>query len=465
MPEQAQVNPPQQMMPQAMQQEQQMMPPQQQEMKPQPIKQGGFIFEMPEQPYFNPDMPKNESWGQTLARVPVGLASTAAKSVGKVADVFQNIQEELSTFGVPEDMATRITEERKQNPRTAFVSEESIEKGISKLFPKKYRDPKNNFIEKGLHRIAGNLPFVAAAIATGGTSTIPMVAAREVGSAIGSQSAESAGFGEFAQALGGLAGSVAGSFGVNSVGKFFSKLKEDELGKAGIQKFGESIKKAMYDESEPIAKAITRNAQPAEEELARAMKKASGSASGLEGATQKTVIEQLKNAEAPIFMGKINLQDAIDQKKHFNKLIKDLPHTENTKRSYYKWAVKALKEVIEPAEREIPSFGKPYRLAEDLTTTIDLANKAANTTKSAMDSSVLKKIPILNYFDKPLWALSNAIPPEFAPYAKRHPKLFSQYIGKIVNSAVNGDIASTKRNLMNFGKLITHTDKKSKKKR
>lgn len=426
----------------------------------QPLEQQDFIFEDPEQSYFNPEMPQEESWGQTLARIPVGLASTAAKSIGKTADFFENLQQSLTGFGLPEEQAQVMREQYKRSPVSEFISEENIERGLNKLFPKKYREPKNTFFEKTIHRVAGDLPWVGAALASGGLSALPTAAARSTGAALGSQSAESAGLGEFAQAIGGLFGSLGADYGKSVIGSYGKKLAE----KDGIQKFGKAIQKAAYSESDPIASKIVRDATSAEEKLFKLMEKASGGASGMEETAQKAVFKQLEHADRIISQGKVNLLDAITQKRSLNNLIKDLPKNESTKRRYYEQAVGALNSVIEKAEKEIPQFGKPYRIGEDLTKTIDLAEKAARTTQKAMDNSFLKKIPILGYFDKPLWALSNSIPPEFYPYIRTSPKIFAKYMGNVVNSSLAGDVATARRNLMNMGKIINHTDKNRAKK-
>lgn len=425
----------------------------------QPSIQEDFIFEDPEQPYFNPEMPKEESWGQYLTRLPIGVASTAAKSLGKTADFFENIQKSLTGFGLPEEQAQAMQEKYKRSPVSEFISEANIERGLNKLFPKKYRDPKNTFFEKTIHRVADDLPWVGAALASGGLSALPMSAARSTGAALGSQSAESAGLGEFAQAVGGLAGSLGAGYTKNLFKSLFSEKTE-----SGIQKLGESIRKEMYSKSEPLSKTITRDATGLEKKLEELMGKATGTASGIEGNTvRKTVFKELENADRIISQGKVNLYDLVEQKKHLNKIIRDLPVNENTKKAYYEQALGAILDVIGEAEREIPEFGKPFRVAEDLTKTISIAKKAANTSKEAMSNSFLKKIPILNYFDKPLWALSNSIPPEFMPYIKTNPKTFMKYMGDVVQSSMAGDVATTKRNLMNMGKIINHTDKKKKK--
>ncbi len=409
-----------------------------------------FTFEDAEpESYFNPEMPKKESWGQFAQRVPVGLASTAAKSVGKVADLFENIQKSVTGFGLPEEEQQELRENYKRSPFSQFISEENIERGLNKIFPKEYRDPKDTFFEKTIHRAAGDFPFIAAAIASAGTSALPTIAAKSGASALGSQGAESAGFGPFVQALAG----IGSSLGVDTVKKMF---------KGGfIQDFAKDIQKDSYAKSEPIAKTIVTNGKPAEEELLRLRESAYSGASGMEKTAQKAVQEQLDNAINIISEGKVNLQDAIDQKKHFNKIIKGLPYNDQ-KISYYKRAVGAFNKVIERVEKAIPSFGEPYRIGEDISEVIGTIDKTRHAIEAAkIDPKILSQ-PLRQLLNKPFWLIKNAIPSDLAHYAIKSPKVFTKYMGNIVNSAVNGDPATLHRNIMNMNKFINQTDKKKR---
>lgn len=446
MPEQAPMTPqPQQMMPQPMQQEQQMMPSQQQ-----PMQHGNFIFEMPEQPYFNPEMPKNESWGQTLARVPVGLASTAAKSFGKTYDLLSGLEEGISTRLLPEEEREAFTKERAKMPYSA-ISEKGIEESIGKLFPKKYREPKDNIIEKGLHMVAGEAPWVALALASGGTSAagalagkqaLKMAGKRAAGSLAGSEGAKAAGLDEFWQGVGGL----VGSFG-------------PDILQLTTHQFAKNLQPQLYAKGKELSKGLVEKGSELSQELKGLDRIVSGPNSGLKDTSSREVQKQIEKAKSLIYGSNIAVQDAVDQHRALNDIIKVTPGAREA--GYYEEMKSFLEKVLDKARDKFPTWGKAYDEAQDLTKVIGGINTAESTLKKATDG-LTGLFPPLKLIKPFTWTVDGLIPSEFMPYLKNSPKTATKYLGKIIQHSLTGDVASVRRNLLNMNKLMKHEDKKMK---
>jgi len=404
----------------------------------------GFRYE-DEESYFNPEMPAQETWGQTLTRVPIGLASSAVKGASKTADISSGILRYASEQ-VPESVKSGLSTAmplaalgvKGFSAASELISEKNVEKGINKIVPKKYRDPKENFIERGLHKVAQEAPFMAAALATGGLPALGASAARAIGSAIGSESAKSAGFGEFAQAIGGL----VGSFGYDIV-----KNPLHTLGKETQKKLDYATKNAAW-------KLRPQDSWKVEHAFTDIEGNVHGSFSGLKGNAQKSVATELANAQMFSINGKMNVEKAIQAREHLKDILISTSKKSIKEKEYYQDMTNILDNFINGVAKAHPDFGKAYNASNNIGKAIRGVETSRRAIDEAIKSPIVKSLGLDKLFKIPGLILNHTIPSEFFSYAWHSPKTAMNYMGKVIKSSVNGDVASTKRNMETLAKLI-----------
>ncbi len=391
--------------------------------------------------YFNPEMPENETWGQTLTRIPAGIASSAAKGVGKTYDFLTGLEESISSSLLPEEERQKFHEDRSKIPHSA-LSEKNIEEQLNKVVPKKYREPKGP-IEEGLHRIASDLPFVALGAITGGLGTIPFALTKSTTSAIAGQTAKELGTGPLIEGL----ASLVGGMGPDAYKRF--------KGGESILKLAEAERQATYGISNPIAERTLVDSANAKKGIQGLLKEAEGNASKLSSTAAKSVGDELGKVSNVLIGKKANLKELINQKQHLNSRIRDISkETGKVERQYLERAVGVLKETIEKAEKELPEFGKNYRRGESLTTIVNTVKETEESLKEALKDPVFKHSYARKIFGIPGWIWGKAAPKDIMHFLKEDKKNATKYIGKVIKSAVSGDEATLTRNLKAFDKVM-----------
>lgn len=364
-----------------------------------------------------------------------------------------------------------------EKAKSFLPSGQQVHEIIASALPEGYTEPKGGW-EDFADDLAHEVPFLAAAAATGGLSALGWGAGKALTSSISGQGAKALGWGPGAQ----FAARLAGSLG--------SDIFKHKMSGKNIQKFANVARKKDYAEAKVPASNLYFEGDNLADNLNPILKKVSGNAPGLGLSAQNAVKREAMRVEDLIekhtkskwsvnpetgigrktpgrrnpHAGEINLQKAVEQKQQLNKRIKQLSTTSQRAKqnedeiNYYKQLTGVINEQIKPLESKYPEFGVPYRKAELATEVLGDIRKMQSTIKEAYED--LGKIPgvgrHLRVALKDLkWIFQREPTAAMWKFYRKDPKTLYKYAGSLINDALVGDKPGVLRNIELINRMMT----------
>lgn len=247
-------------------------------------------------------------------------------------------------------------------PSSQSLRENVTNKYIAPLYPEGYLEPQN-FTEKVAQGVASDPTVALRAGLTGGAS-LPVDLGRSAFANTGIQAAKSAGFGPMGQFLSGVLGGVG--FDLKRIGKTPGQLP----------KIAENLYKKNYETARSVAPLVQAPATSLSSQIDSLLDQVG---TGLNTAGNRNARKILASAGSKINSksNTISAKDLWDLKKELGSLIGDhsiSPH----EKSYYKQLFGTVAQELDQVGTQNPSFGVPYKKAEDLYKAVNVRSEIGN---------------------------------------------------------------------------------------
>lgn len=270
-------------------------------------------------------------------------------------NLYRGTKELTKLVGLPGTIAQTVFP--KESDKTLLPTMQGIEEKVyqpleEKYLPKGYGKPQGT-AEEISDMMFQSIPWIVSGAATSGLSTAAGATGRALTASLGIKGIEKAGGGPILQLLGGILGGASPG------------LLRKGVGFGGIRSKVIQESKKSYKQAEPFAQAINYPANDYSASISKNWERLHSGKSGIRQPDIKRVAHEIKQLDKDVLGGKVNVKKAWESEDHLYKLIGKETDPE-VKKFLQGIRGDLLDTVINPAAKEYPKFGIPYKRGDNL---------------------------------------------------------------------------------------------------